>query len=219
MAQLDIRPFANKFVIVDSEGNPFNDKMYPTERGAKQAISKSGHTYARPEPAPKPKAKTGKTAKNKANRVDMPAEDILELYDDCLAAAGYVKGMPHEQFKACDWDEANRVAIAGGFSSYWALKRVVKGVKWSQKPKAEREEIVQKQATRKEDRAAEKAAIASGELDPNMAQARNALARANGFPRYRELARAASRGDARAKSVKMTIDKAVPFAKVVSKVA
>src|SRR5690606_11978584 len=146
-------------------------------------------------------------------------DEILSLRDDCLQAAGYTKGMTSEQVKTCNWAEANRVAMAGGFSSYWALKAVCKGIKWSRKSEGERTEIVQKNQNRKEDKEAEKVAVESGELDSNVAQARNALARVNGFPRYRELERAAARGDSKAKAVKAMIDKTVPFAKVSKKVA
>ena len=214
MAKLDIKPFGNKFSIVDSDGNPFGAKLYATERGAKQAISKAGHTYK--DDKPKAKAKTGKSKKNAQNRVDMPEDEILALRQDCLDAAGFKSGMSKEEVSACDWAEANRVAVAGGFSSYYAVKSVARGIKWSRKSDAERAEIKNNNQTRKADREADKAAVSSGEVTQEIQQARNALARVNGFKRYRELCRAAERGDAHAKAVKALIDKQIPFA-VVSK--
>lgn len=213
MAKLNINPFGSKFVIVDETGAPFGSNFYNTERGARQAITKAGHTYAEVPKAEKP-AKAAKPAKatKPVERSNLSEDEILELHKDCLEAAGFVTGMTSAQVKACDWKSANSLAKKGGFSHYMALSKVAKGIKWSRKSTGEKAEIVQKQELRKSDKEADKVAIESGELDSVSAQARNALARVNGFPRYRELCRAAERGDEKAKAAKAMIDRTVPFA-------
>ena len=210
MAKLNINAFGSMFVIVDDTGKPFGSKMYNTERGARQAITKAGHTYTevpKAVKAPKP-AKVSKPVE----RSNLTEDEILELHKDCLEAAGFVSGMTSKQVKACDWAGANSLAKKGGFSHYMALSKVAKGIKWSRKSTGEKTEIVQKQETRKADKESDKVAIETGELDAVSAQARNALARVNGFPRYRELCRAAERGDDKAKAAKAMIDRSVPFA-------
>lgn len=207
MTHVSINTIGSKFILAGSDGEPITSTMYSSMRTARQAATKLGHTYTSDTPkveapAPKPKAKV-----SEAMQADLDSAQVLKVRDLALAAAGYKSGMSSDEVKGCNWKAANKVAQENGFQSYYSLKAVAKKVRngiWFNNQTPEKQaELRAKSETRKAKKAERKQAKvikAKASKTPKVAddlsdaerQLRNAVCRANGFPRFRELQHAAA---------------------------
>jgi len=209
MAHVSINTFGSKFVIADASGEPVTPTMYSSMRTARQAATKLGHTYTSDTPKAEAPAPKSKAKVSEAMQAELDAAEVLKFRDEALAAAGYSKGMDKDALADLDWDAADAVAIKHGFANYFALKAVARKVRngiWfnNQTPekqaelKAKSETRKAKKVERKQAKVAKarkpapKAPVISDELSEAERQLRNAVCRANGFPRFRELQHAAA---------------------------
>ena len=209
MANVSINAFGSKFIITGTDGEPINNTMYSSMRTARQAATKLGHTYdstpapKAEAPAPKPKAKVSEKM-----QAELDGADVLKYRDEALAAAGFSKGMDKDALASLDWDAADAVAMKHGFKNYYALKAVARKVRagiWFKNQTPEKQaEVKAKAEARKAKKVERKQAKVAKAAKPKAApvikddlteaerQLRNAVCRANGFPRFRELQHAAS---------------------------
>lgn len=207
MTHVSINTIGSKFILAGPDGEPITSTMYSSMRTARQAATKLGHTYTSDTPkveapAPKPKAKV-----SEAMQADLDGAQVLKVRDLALAAAGYNSGMSSDEVKGCNWKAANKVAQENGFQSYYSLKAVAKKVRngiWFNNQTPEKQaELRAKSETRKAKKAerkqakvikakAPKAPKVADDLSDAERQLRNAVCRANGFPRFRELQHAAA---------------------------
>ncbi len=208
MAHVSINTFGSKFVIADSSGEPVTPTMYSSMRTARQAATKLGHTYTSDTPKAEAPAPKSKAKVSEAMQAELDAAEVLKFRDEALAAAGYSKGMDKDDLESLDWDAADAVAIKHGFKNYYSLKRVARKVRngiWFNNQTPEKQaELKAKSETRKAKKVERKAKAAKpkaktakapvikDDLSEAERQLRNAVCRANGFPRFRELQHAAS---------------------------
>ena len=166
-------------------------------RGLRIALNKSGHTY----PQTKAKVPKAKAPKVKATeRVDLSEDQLLTLFEECKTAAGLPLPEGADK-KTLNWKAADTHAQASGINFY-ALRKVVNGIRHSRKTpevRAQHEESAAKLKAKRVTKVPSTSVIS--ELQNNMA-------RLNNYKRFRDIKRAADRGDSRAIAVKAMIEMA-----------
>lgn len=252
MAQVKILEEGSLFKVVDATtGFPVLPSFYRTLRGARQAATKSGHSYkeaASPAPASQEAIiaeavraalaahgiKTGEPAPKSASKEAAPkpaktwetstAYKLGYSKEDCLAVFDFI--LARINAGTHDWKEAARELIAGGHTEegVWSAFRAAKAMRAAARAAKKEAAPARKSIPRVVDPGilagvaattpATAPAVAPTHtpekegIDP-LSEVRNALARANGFQRYRAVRRAAERGDARARAVLTTIQAAM----------
>ena len=220
--------------------------LYKTMHGAKQAVTKAGHTYEKtPKAAPtiEPDGPVQLSDLSLDEMQAMVAEGMevvkkapkflstwrlksVKLEDKGVVTnkEGDILGVLKVNYDAGNFVCEDVVDSKGDTVTLGRLMMSLKRGNWASKTDAEREEVKVKQAgfrakreARNEDRVADKAEVESGEVSLEVSRARNAMARVNGFPRYRELERAAEEGDKEAIAAKAMIDKSCQPRKAVRK--
>ena len=186
--------------------------VHPSERGAKIAASRLGHTFdgkagkpgklsisalasMTPEAAlaalaslrETPKAKPGRPAKAvKAPKVETPRVELPSA--TILAAYDSAKALI-DNTAAKPYAAADAAAKAIGFSGFYVLSKVANGIKFGAKTDAEKAELTAKCESFKETREI-RAVTPSDDSESESARvARNLVAKAHGFDNYREVRR------------------------------